>query len=312
MMPFYVDVSSPQPKDLVVVVDTSGSMRITHQGRSLMQIAIEAASTVVDTLGPNDRVGVVSFSATGSVSTSACYADSLHGDAEKQTIPHPFIFAEFEGRRNNKLWIGIKESLRILHDHGGQCDHGRPRQNKLILFLTDGEPTDNEETIMQTLRDEKAKLGNKVVMFTFGFGEAFSSYAKLRSPPRSQYQKTRKHYSSVTTFALVAPDLQIELNQEWHFLFHTKIILDLFTPTAFDDPYEHLGTEETGTTVDRYELYLAGNANPVNPCFKERVRESVASSLQIDSILSSRPATPSGGTLEPRQASSAYILALAW
>ena len=54
--PFYVEVASPQPKDLVVVIDTSGSMRTTHKGRSLMQIAIEAATTVVDTLGPNDRV----------------------------------------------------------------------------------------------------------------------------------------------------------------------------------------------------------------------------------------------------------------
>ncbi|KAI0239289.1 Voltage-dependent calcium channel subunit alpha-2/delta-3 [Lamellibrachia satsuma] len=54
--PFYVEVASPQPKDLVVVVDTSGSMRTTHKGRSLMEIAINAASTVVDTLGPNDRV----------------------------------------------------------------------------------------------------------------------------------------------------------------------------------------------------------------------------------------------------------------
>ena len=37
---------------------------------------------------------------------------------------------------------------------------------------------------------------------------AFSTCAKLRSPRRSSYQKTRTHYSSVTTFALVAPDLQ--------------------------------------------------------------------------------------------------------
>ena len=42
---------------------------------------------------------------------------------------------------------------------------------KLILFLTDGEPTDNKDTIMKTLRDENAKIGNKVIMFTFGFGE---------------------------------------------------------------------------------------------------------------------------------------------
>jgi len=53
--PFYVEMASPQPKDLVVVVDTSGSMSSYHYRRTLIAIAIEAASTVVDTLGPNDR-----------------------------------------------------------------------------------------------------------------------------------------------------------------------------------------------------------------------------------------------------------------
>jgi len=41
---------------------------------------------------------------------------------------------------------------------------------KLILFLTDGAPTDPKATIMQTLREENAKLRNKVTIFTFGFG----------------------------------------------------------------------------------------------------------------------------------------------
>lgn len=51
-----MEVASPQPKDLVVVVDTSGSMSSYHYQHRLIDIAIEAASTVVNTLGPNDRV----------------------------------------------------------------------------------------------------------------------------------------------------------------------------------------------------------------------------------------------------------------
>ncbi|KAI0239286.1 VWFA domain-containing protein [Lamellibrachia satsuma] len=63
-----------------------------------------------------------------------------------------------------------------------------------------------------------------------------------------------------------------------------------FAPTAFVDQYKYLDTEETKTTVDRYELYMLGKTNPVNPDFKEGVRESVASTHQLDAIVSTRPA----------------------
>ena len=51
-----MELASPRPKDLVVMVDKSGSMKVHHNGRSLMDIAIDAATTVINTLNPNDRV----------------------------------------------------------------------------------------------------------------------------------------------------------------------------------------------------------------------------------------------------------------
>ena len=50
--PWYVETSAPSGKDVVVVIDSSGSMDLNNR----MAIANEAASTVVGTLGPNDRV----------------------------------------------------------------------------------------------------------------------------------------------------------------------------------------------------------------------------------------------------------------
>ncbi|KAI0210266.1 VWFA and cache domain-containing protein 1 [Lamellibrachia satsuma] len=61
-----------------------------------------------------------------------------------------------------------------------------------------------------------------------------------------------------------------------------------FAPTAFVDAYEYLDTEETKNTVNRYELYMVGKGQPVG--FKEGVRESVASTHQLEDILSTRPA----------------------
>ena len=48
-----------------------------------------------------------------------------------------------------------------------------------------------------------------------------------------------------------------------------------FAPTAFVDPYEYLDTEETKTTVDRYELYMSGKTSSVHTHFKVNILENM-------------------------------------
>ena len=50
--PFYVETATPEPKDVVIVIDHSGSMN-----PSRMTAAKEAAKTVLNTMNPRDRVG---------------------------------------------------------------------------------------------------------------------------------------------------------------------------------------------------------------------------------------------------------------
>lgn len=49
--PWYVETATPEPKDVVLVIDTSGSMTT-----ALMNVAREAAKTVLNTMNPRDRV----------------------------------------------------------------------------------------------------------------------------------------------------------------------------------------------------------------------------------------------------------------
>ena len=51
--PFYVETATPEPKDVVLVLDTSGSM-----SGSRLTVAKEAAKTVVSTMNPRDRVSI--------------------------------------------------------------------------------------------------------------------------------------------------------------------------------------------------------------------------------------------------------------
>ena len=54
--PWYVETVSPEPKDVVIVVDKSGSM-----ANGLLDIAKEAAKTVLGTMNPKDRVSYSDF-----------------------------------------------------------------------------------------------------------------------------------------------------------------------------------------------------------------------------------------------------------
>ena len=47
----------PEPRDIVIVIDHSGSMSETYKGSTRMILAKEAATVVLDTLNPNDNVG---------------------------------------------------------------------------------------------------------------------------------------------------------------------------------------------------------------------------------------------------------------
>ena len=49
----------PEPKDVVLVIDKSGSMTSPGRGSSSsrMDLAKEAVKTVLDSLSPDDRVG---------------------------------------------------------------------------------------------------------------------------------------------------------------------------------------------------------------------------------------------------------------
>ena len=41
-------------------------------------------------------------------------------------------------------------------------------RKKVIIFLTDGRPNDNEKTILQTIKTKNAELNNEVVIMTYG------------------------------------------------------------------------------------------------------------------------------------------------
>ncbi|XP_070554595.1 VWFA and cache domain-containing protein 1-like [Ptychodera flava] len=182
--PWYVETATPEPKNVVIVIDKSSSMSIQHDGRTLMQIAKEAAITVVETMNPNDKVNVIAFSDT--VSTPSRCEDTCYESQLAQATPpnkeclHDFVNTIHDG--GSTVYSGALDAAFDLLQASERSD-SQDREH-VILFLTDGQPEDavgddvpeSEEEfwrrhdIMQTIKTRNAKMGNKVIILTFGLG----------------------------------------------------------------------------------------------------------------------------------------------
>ena len=78
-----------------------------------------------------------------------------------------FLFIDlwlFTGRSVYR--VGLQKAFDLLKASAvGETDKTRRR---IILFLTDGDPTDERELIFKTIRDRNLELNNSVIIFTFG------------------------------------------------------------------------------------------------------------------------------------------------
>ena len=59
--PWYVEGIAPEPKDIVLIIDKSGSMEETIGDKTLIEIAISAAESVLNSLNFKDRVSLYMY-----------------------------------------------------------------------------------------------------------------------------------------------------------------------------------------------------------------------------------------------------------
>ncbi|ELT90479.1 hypothetical protein CAPTEDRAFT_196424 [Capitella teleta] len=170
--PWYVEAATPEPKDVVVVIDISGSMKNLYQKRTLLDIAKEAADTVITTLNPNDRVGIISFSDNANSATEDTNKINCKSTELAIATPH------------NKAYL--KSYISSLNAHGGTIYSSAlslafdffsdsTANDQVILFLTDGKPGEDNQGILQTISQKNEKLGNKVAILTYGLGGLITS-----------------------------------------------------------------------------------------------------------------------------------------
>lgn len=147
--PLTVDENAVQPKDVILVIDQSGSM----QGQKWTQ-AQAAAAYVLENLNPQDRFNVVVFS-TGFRQYAAELQSADQANDAVQWINS--LYAE----GGTDINIALLTALDMV-------DVERPAT---ILFMTDGQPSEGITDIDGIIANAKAATRPNARIFTFGVGD---------------------------------------------------------------------------------------------------------------------------------------------
>jgi Ca-activated chloride channel family protein len=144
-----IDTDQPVvPKDVIVVLDTSGSM----EGEKIEQ-ARTALAYLLEHLNPEDRFNVVEFS-TG----VRMYAPGLQpADAAPEAVRW---VSDLEATGGTDINRALLETMDMVESE-------RPTY---VLFLTDGLPTEGETGIDAILGNIRDAAPDNVRLFTFGVG----------------------------------------------------------------------------------------------------------------------------------------------
>jgi len=148
------------PKDIVFVVDTSGSMRWNNQ----MEQAQAALVKCVESLGERDRFGIVSFA------------------TDVRTFNSELMAATAENRKKAVEWVkrleplggtDINEALLKALEMAPKTTEGSQSKRRpfMVVFLTDGEPTVGVDDPLKILKNVKDANTVRARLFVFGVGE---------------------------------------------------------------------------------------------------------------------------------------------
>jgi Ca-activated chloride channel family protein len=141
------------PRDLVLVLDTSGSMR-----GAKMEQARKALKYCLDNLGANDRFGLINFATTVNR-----YEEKLLEASAEQVAKAKKWVEELEATGGTAINDALASALELRPKEEGR--------SFTVVFFTDGQPTIGETNAEKILTNTVAKNTANTRIFTFGVGD---------------------------------------------------------------------------------------------------------------------------------------------
>jgi len=144
-------ISSKTALDIVCILDNSGSMQGTK-----MDSLKAAMRFVVSTLGPNDRLSVVSFN-----SSATCMHHLLRMTDENKAKSNNLVSSALQAAGGTNIYAGMVKGMEVLRSRLST------NQASCVFLLTDGQDRDNLERKISLVKELKR---NGTAVFVFGFG----------------------------------------------------------------------------------------------------------------------------------------------
>uniref|UniRef100_A0AAZ3SLL8 Calcium voltage-gated channel auxiliary subunit alpha2delta 4 n=1 Tax=Oncorhynchus tshawytscha TaxID=74940 RepID=A0AAZ3SLL8_ONCTS len=195
---WYIQAAT-SPKDIIIVVDVSGSMKGLR-----LTIAKHTINTILDTLGENDFVNVIAYSDYVQY-VEPCFKGTLV-QADLDNREHfKLLVEELQVKGEGKVKKAMKESFKILNEVcGSLC-------NQAIMLITDGAMEDYEEVFQEFNWPER-----RVRVFTYLIGRevTFADTVKWIACNNKGY------YTHVSTLA----DVQENVMEYLHVLSRPMVI----------------------------------------------------------------------------------------
>ena len=81
------------------------------------------------------------------------------------------MLCSFRFTGQTQYGLAFEKAFSLLK--GSVSEESGEKKKRVILFLTDGAPSDaRKEQIFHTIRDKNSELNNSVIILTYGFGSA--------------------------------------------------------------------------------------------------------------------------------------------
>ncbi|CAG2225375.1 unnamed protein product [Mytilus edulis] len=182
----YAAAASPTDKDVVLVIDASASMSQPTgvMDKTKIVLAKGAANNVLQTLKPNDRVGIVRFDNNAYTPTggtySSCYENQLAFATKENTDKLKGYIFSIEAVGNSEPNFENALLSAFKYYNSSHEDVQLANREQIILFITDGISSSGNNPV-QVISNENSKYGNKIAIFTYLLGQEESAKTQLKS-----------------------------------------------------------------------------------------------------------------------------------
>lgn len=146
----------PRPKDIVFVLDKSGSM----SGTKIRQLK-EAMATILNEMNPEDNFNIISFDSR----ISRWLGEDLLPASEEYIQNAKQYVDRIRANGGTNIQAAMLEGISLLES---RADRNR---SAVIIFLTDGEPTSGETDPSRILSRVAQRNEDQVPVFSLAFGQ---------------------------------------------------------------------------------------------------------------------------------------------